>query len=278
MTHVQKKTALFVPILNDKATRLFIILGGFFVANALIAEFIGVKIFSVEKTLGFSPFHINLLGLTDISLNMSAGVLLWPVVFIMTDVINEYFGKKGVQFLSFMTVGLIAYSFIMVGYSIWLTPADFWHTSHIDVNASPEVQQQLLQQVGDYNAAYSLVYRQSNWIILGSLTAFLMGQLIDVTVFHHIKKRTGEKWIWLRSTGSTLISQFIDSFVVLFIAFYLGADWSMQKIIALGLVAYMYKFSVAVLMTPFVYLVHWGIEKYLGKELAEHLRKQAAAA
>jgi queuosine precursor transporter len=268
-------TMSYFPILQDKATRLFVILGGFFVANALIAEFIGVKIFSVEQTLGITPFHINLLGINDLSFNMSAGVLLWPVVFIMTDVINEYFGKKGVQFLSFLTVGLIAYSFIMVGLSIGLKPADFWSLSHINSDLPAAEQDAIRQNVGNYNAAYALVYRQSNWIILGSLTAFLLGQLIDVAVFHRIKRMTGNRWIWLRSTGSTLISQFFDSFIVLLIAFYWGAGWSLEKIIALGLVAYAYKFLVAVLMTPVIYLVHYFINWYLGKEVAEAMRKKA---
>ncbi len=265
----------YFSILQDKATRLFVILGGFFVANALIAEFIGVKIFSVEQTLGIAPFHINLLGINDLSFNMSAGVLLWPVVFIMTDVINEYFGKKGVQFLSFLTVGLIAYSFIMIGFSIGLKPADFWSLSHINPDLSATEQDVIRQNVGNYNAAYTLVYRQSNWIIVGSLTAFLLGQLIDVTVFHRIKRMTGNRWIWLRSTGSTLISQFFDSFIVLLIAFYWGAGWSLEKIIALGLVAYCYKFLVAVLMTPVIYLVHYFINWYLGEAVAEAMRNKA---
>ncbi len=85
-------------ILDNKATRLFILLSGFFVANALISELIGVKIFSVEKTLGLSPVRISFFGQADLSFNMTAGVITWPVVFIMTDIINEYFGKNGVRF------------------------------------------------------------------------------------------------------------------------------------------------------------------------------------
>ncbi len=92
-------------IIHHKPTRLFIILGGFFIANALIAEIIGVKIFSLEKTLGFAPLHIHLFG-NDLSVNLTAGVLLWPVVFIMTDIINEYYGMRGVKFLSWLTAGL----------------------------------------------------------------------------------------------------------------------------------------------------------------------------
>jgi len=82
-------------IIQSKPTKLFIILAGIFIANALIAEIIGVKIFSLEKTLGFEPMRIRLLG-NDLSVNLTAGVLLWPVVFIMTDIINEYYGMKGV--------------------------------------------------------------------------------------------------------------------------------------------------------------------------------------
>ncbi|OYW19180.1 MAG: hypothetical protein B7Z54_04435, partial [Sphingobacteriales bacterium 12-47-4] len=99
-------------ILKDRPTRLFLVLGAVFVANALIAEVIGVKIFSLEATLGWKPADWNILGNT-FSFNLTAGVLLWPVVFIMTDLINEYYGMKGVRFLSYLTVALIAYAFLI---------------------------------------------------------------------------------------------------------------------------------------------------------------------
>ncbi len=265
-------------ILNDKATRLFILLGGFFIANALVAEFIGVKIYSVEKSLGFLPSSFSLFGKENLSFNMSAGVLNWPFVFVMTDIINEYFGKKGVRFLSFMTAILIAYAFLMFFMAIHLAPADFWVTSHINPNASLTEQADIRSKVGDYNYAFKLIFGQGLWIIVGSLAAFLIGQLVDVSVFHQIKKRTGEGSIWLRTTGSTLVSQLIDSYVVLFIAFYIGADWDLPTILALGLVAYIYKFIVAILMTPVVYLAHHLIETYLGEEKANELKRNAAEA
>jgi hypothetical protein len=80
--------------------------------------------------------------------------------------------------------------------------------------------------------------------------AFLFGQMIDVYVFHYLKMKTGEKSLWLRATGSTLVSQFIDSFVVLFIAFYIGADWSLSLVLAIGVVNYIYKFTVACCSHP----------------------------
>ena len=200
-----------LDVVSHRPARLFLLLGGFFVANALVAEFIGVKIFALEPTLGIPSFNFNLFGEVG-ALQFSAGVLLWPVVFLMTDVINEYYGKRGIRFLSYLTVGLIVYSFFMIYGAIQLAPAGFW----VEQNAS--------RGVPDMQAAFSTVLGQGLLIIVGSVTAFLIGQMVDVVAFHWIKRATGEKMVWLRATGSTLISQLVDSFVVLFVAFKLGPE------------------------------------------------------
>ncbi len=261
---------------KDKSYFLFLFLGGFFMANALVAEFMGVKVFSLEGTLGWQKVDWTVLGIKNLSFNLSAGVLLWPVVFVTTDIINEYFGQRGVRMLSYFAIILIAYSFVMLFWAIQLAPADFWVTSHLKPDMSADAKAAMNLKVSDYNAAFSLVFGQSLWIIGGSLVAFLVGQLVDVVAFHEIKKRTGEKNIWLRATGSTLISQFIDSFVVLFIAFYIGAGWTFNTVIAIGLVNYAYKFGMAILMTPVIYFVHFMIDSYLGNELASKLKHEAA--
>src|SRR5215218_4328648 len=115
-------------IIRSKPSRLFLILAGFFIANALIAEFMGVKIFSLEDSLGIHRANINLFG-SSFSFHLTAGVLLWPVVFIMTDIINEYYGTRGVKFLSYLTAGLIAFAFLIFYGAMKLTPADFFITS-----------------------------------------------------------------------------------------------------------------------------------------------------
>mgnify|MGYP001626726288 FL=1 len=250
-------------ILDKKENKLFLLLGGFFIANALIAEFIGVKIFSLEATLGINPLTYTLFG-QEMSFNLTAGVLLWPVVFVMTDIINEYYGMRGVKFLSYLAVGLISFAFIMIYGAIALTPAGWWIESIND------------QGVPNFQAAFASVFGQGLWIIMGSLTAFLVGQFLDVTVFQQIKRITGEGKIWLRATGSTLVSQFIDSFVVLIIAFKLGADWSWALVIAVGLNNYFYKFIVAVMLTPVIYLAHFIIDAYLGSEISAKLRAKAS--
>ena len=245
-------------------------MGVFFIANALVAEFMGVKIFSVEATFGWKPVNIFLFG-ESYSFNLTCGVLLWPFVFVMTDVINEYFGRKGVRFISWLTVALIGYGFFMLFGAIHTAPNEWWITSKQTAG------------IENMSHAYNGIFGQGMGIIIASMFAFLIGQLVDVFVFHQIKKKTGEKHVWLRATGSTLVSQFIDSFVVLVIAFYVypslvpsqGSAWPIDQILAIGVVNYIYKFIVAVLLTPLIYFLHHRIDKYLGKEVADEMKRAA---
>lgn len=250
---------------QTKESRLLIVLSAFFVANAILSELIGVKIFSVERTFGLEPVSLSLFGVENLSFDMSAGSITWPIVFIMTDIINEYFGVKQVRFLSFMTAILILFVFSMTWIAIQVAPSEFW------------IFQVEEGQTINMNLAFNKVFGQGMWIIFGSLTAFILGQILDVFIFHQIKKRTGEKALWLRATGSTVVSQFIDSFVVAFIAFYFNPayDWPWQQVLAICLVGYVYKFSVAVLLTPILYLIHYVVDAFLGNELAHKLLKEA---
>ncbi|MBA2249952.1 MAG: queuosine precursor transporter [Chitinophagaceae bacterium] len=250
-------------ILKDKATKLFIFFSAFFVANALIAECIGGKIFSLEKVFGFHPLHFTLFGQKDLAFNLTCGVLLWPLEFVMTDIVNEYYGPKAVRRISYTAVALIAYAFLMFYLAIQIPPADFWIKSGVSSG------------IPDMPTAFNNIFGQGMWIILGSLVAFLVSQVVDVTVFHKIKKITGEKKVWLRATGSTVISQLVDSFIVLFIAFKLGKNWSWQLVLAICLVNYVYKFTMAVILTPVIYFVEHRIEKYVGHETAMKMKASA---
>ncbi len=252
-------------VVNDaRASRLFLILAAFLSANALIAEFVGVKIFALEPTLGIDTLNWRLFGQSG-SLAFTSGVLLWPFVFLLTDIINEFFGTRGVRFISWLTVALISYGFLAAYLAIALVPAQFW----VGVNHAAGVP--------DMQAAFASIFGQGMWTIGGSLTAFLVGQLIDVAVFQRIRAVTGEKWIWLRATGSTAVSQLIDSFIVLYIAFVLGPQrWPTSLFLAVGTVNYAYKVLMAVLLIPFIYLTRRAIRGYLGANVAEELRTVAA--
>lgn len=250
--------------MSHRSQRLFVVLTGFFVANAILAELIGVKIFALEDTLGLAPFNWNLFGQTG-SLSFTAGVLLWPVVFVMTDVINEYFGPRGVRFVSWLTVGLILYAFLFAYAAIALAPAGWWR----EAGAA--------QGVPDLQAAFAAIFGQGLWTIGGSVTAFLIGQLIDVAVFQRIRRLTGERWIWLRATGSTLVSQFFDSFIVLYIAFVVGPQqWPIDLFLAVGTVNYLYKFGAALALIPLLYLARLAVRRWLGAEETARLQAEAA--
>ncbi|MFZ1688600.1 MAG: queuosine precursor transporter [Flavobacteriales bacterium] len=251
-------------ILRDKATRLYLILGGFFVANALIAEMIGVKLFQLETALGLPIADFSLLGQEHLSFVLSVGVLPWPIVFIMTDVINDYYGVRGVRFLTALAAALIAFAFVVMYFAMGMPPAGFW----VGMNSD--------RGVPDMQAAFSGIFGQGMNIIVGSLTAFIIGQLLDAFIFRRIKRITGDKRIWLRATGSTIISQLMDSVVVTYVAFWLlRDDFTFARCTAMVLTAYTYKLIVAVLATPLVYAVHALVERYLGPRKAMEMREAA---
>ena len=241
---------------QNKRNNIFFILSGIFITNAIIAEILGTKIFEFDFILNF---------------NMSVGVIIWPVVFITTDIINEYFGKKGIKKISYFTILLIIYVFIIIYMSTKLTPNNYWlNINSVDNHGNPF----------NIDYAYNIIFLQSTGIIIGSIIAFLIAQILDVIVFHKLKKMTKGKFIWLRATGSTLISQFIDSFIVLFIAFYLLAPndkvWSLSQVFSVGFDNYTFKFIIAILITPLIYLAHYLIDNYMGETLAKKCKNKAS--
>jgi uncharacterized integral membrane protein (TIGR00697 family) len=253
-----------LSVIENRGSRLFIVLAGFFLANALMAEFVGVKIFSLEATLGAQPFHWKLLGI-DGTLTFTTGVLLWPFIFILTDTINEYFGVRGVRFISWTAVVFIGYAFVVAYVAIAVSPAEFWVSSNAALGV-PDVQK-----------AYALIFGQGLWTIGGSMIAFLIGQLVDVVIFHRIRRVTGERWVWLRATGSTAVSQILDSFVVLYIAFVIGPQkWPMAQFLAVGTVNYVYKMGAAIALIPLLYLMRKLIRRYLGEQTAQAMELEAA--
>ena len=213
---------------KTKKELVFVILAGIFITNAVVAELIGGKLIQI------GPFV------------MSMGIVPWPIVFITTDLINEYFGEKGVKKLSLITAALIAYAFVILLLAVQIPAAK---------GISPVSDNQFLA-----------VFGQSMWIIVGSIVAFLVSQLLDVSLFHYLKNKTGHKMLWLRSTGSTVISQLFDSFIVLGIAFWLPGKINFETFISSALTGYTFKLALAVVLTPLIYLGHTIIDKYIEKE------------
>ena len=214
--------------LKNKKDIVFLVLAGFFITNAIVAELIGGKL-------------VQFFGL----FTQSIGIILWPVIFILTDLINEYFGKDGVKKLTYITIGLIGFTFIILAIALNIDATTFSPVS---------------------NDSFRAVFGQSQLIIVGSIIAFLLSQLVDVYVFWLFKKVTGEKHIWLRATGSTMVSQLVDTFVVQFIAFVLPGKWPFNEFLVNASWGYLFKLLVAIALIPLIYVGHYVIGKYIKKD------------
>lgn len=216
--------------------KMFILLGGFFITNAILGEVIGGKL------LAIGPF------------TMSMGILPWPIVFLATDLINEYFGKSGVKRLTWLTTGLISYLFIMlfVGQQLKASP----NSPITDIE-------------------FSAVFGQTSWLIVASVIAFVVSQFVDVSIFWLLREKTGKSMIWLRTTGSTAVSQLIDTFIVAGIGFYLPGNLTFTEFINVASTGYVFKLAMAIGLTPLIYVGHSAIDRYLGKEADKAIEKAA---
>ncbi len=247
----------------SKSQKLFIVLVGIFLTNALTSEIIGSKLFSLEETLGLPSANLTLFGISNLSFTLTAGVIAWPVVFTVTDIINDYYGVRAVRFMSYIGVGMISFMFLLLVLAIHVHPNSYWLTSNQN------------KGVENMQTAYALVLGQGLSIIFASVIAFFIGQILDAMIFRTIKKITGDKHIWLRALISTLFSQLIDTVVVLYIAFFIIQKVPFAMVSAWVVTVYIYKFFAALLFLPLVYLMHLVVEKYLGKSEAIKMRAEA---
>jgi uncharacterized integral membrane protein (TIGR00697 family) len=232
---------LKIEKLNERRNWLFIVLAGLFITNAVTAELISNKL--IEIPIQFDVFGSHFGPFATI-----VGILPWPVVFLLTDLMNEFYGQKAVRRLSWITAGLIAYCFIVVGLSLAIPAYEIKGSDLAD------------------NASYMKVFGQSQMIIVGSICAFLVSQILDAFLFDKIKHKTGNRFIWLRSTGSTVISQLIDSYIVLYIGFVLPGKMSIGTYMSVAPTNYILKLVIAISLTPLIYLGHFFLRKYLGNQ------------
>ena len=222
----------------SKREWLFIVLAGLFITNAVTAELISNKLIEI-------PLSFNLFGNEFGPFVTIIGILPWPIVFLLTDLMNEFYGQKAVRRLSWITAGLIGYCFFILLLALQI-PAKEIPGSGLATNQE-----------------FNNVFGQAPWIIVGSICAFLVSQLLDATLFHFIKNRTGNRFIWLRSTGSTVVSQLIDSYIVLYIGFVLPGKMTFSDYMSIAPTNYVLKLIIAIALTPLIYAGHWAVRRYL---------------
>lgn len=232
----------------SRPQKLFVVCTAVFVTALVIAEATASKFFTAFDL----PFALSIFGVEFDSVIMTAGVIAFPITFIVTDLLNEYYGKAGIRFVTFVGMAMIIFEFALLQIAMGVPTASI----------SPVPAE-----------AFNTVFGASGRIILGSLVAYLVGQLVDITLFHWLRQLTEGRMLWLRATGSTFGSQFLDTLIVLTVAF--AGQLRFQEILAITLFNYSYKFIIAIVITPIIYLFHWVMDRYLGHQTAREMIEQA---
>jgi len=240
-------------------------------AYVLCALFVGF--FVAAEVLGGKLFRFTFLGLgpDDIGLGdgpefvATAGILAFPLTFVMTDIVNEYFGRPIVKL----------FTWIAIAVNLLLQPVIRAAIAVPAISYTPGIND------ADMQRGFEIALGQTTSIVCASLCAFALAQWLDVQVFTWLRRNTGGKYLWLRAQGSTVVSQMIDTLAVIYLAFVVipgltgGQPWSLADAFAVSLTNYVYKFAIAIGITPVLYLVHAAVDAYLGKEAAEALVRHA---
>lgn len=215
--------------------RLYVCLCAVFLTALLIGDTIGSKLFTVAIPLGVATIRATL----------SVGAIWFPITFLLTDVINEFYGSAGARFVTFVGFFMAIFAFVV----IWLARL---------IPAAP------FSPVGQ--AAFDNVLGSANRIFVASLAAYLVGQLVDIAIFQSAKRLTQSRHIWLRSTGSTLISQLVDTLIVTYIAF--AGKIPTAELHRTAITSYLVKVLLAVGLTPVIYALHALIHRRM--HIEEH--------
>ena len=228
--------------------RVFAVCAAIFLTALVIAEATAGKFFTAFHL----PFTLNLLGVEFDRVIMTAGVIAFPITFIVTDGLTGQCGSGGSGFVPRLGVAMVVCEFIRLQAGL-AVPTD-------PISPVPD-------------DAFASVFGTTTRVIFGSLIAFIVGQFADISLFHWLRHLTAGKHLWLRATGSTFGSQLLDTFIVLTVAF--AGQLPFAHIVAITLFNYGYKLVIAIVITPLIYFGHWGIDRYLGDETAEALIAEA---
>jgi hypothetical protein len=228
--------------MNENSAKIYSFLMSVFVVMLVLTNIIGTKIFVLfEESLpnGFFGFPLAL----------TAGIITYPITFLVTDITSEIFGRKKANLLVLCGFFCSLLSLLIITIVINLSPSEAW------LSGSPY--NSLDEMMKAFNAVFSL----PGILISASMTAYLIAQLIDIRIFHLVKKITNNKYLWLRNNLSTMCSQLIDTIIVnsIFLGFGMGLETNL--IIQIIICNYLVKLIFAAIDTPLVYLGVFLIKK-----------------
>lgn len=223
------------------AQSLYVWLTAFFVACLLIADIVGIKLFHI-------PLPFKIWGYDAIE--HTCGMITFPVTFLLTDLINEYYGAKGARRVTYIGFAMLAFVFLIMNIAQAMPYLD----------APFNIDQK----------SFDAVFGSAKLMYVASMTAYLVGQLADIAVFRTLKRTTGGRLLWLLATGSTVVSQMLDSFVVSYLAFGLGKTLtgqvgaSLPEVLKIAATGYTLKFIIAIAITPLIYLGRGALHRWFG--------------
>lgn len=229
------------PYAMNTQQRLYLWLAAAFCTALIIADITGSKFFhfGIFRAFGFA-----------IPLEHSVGMLSFPLTFLLTDLLNEYYGKRGARRVTYLGLGMAAFAFLLI------------YIARIAPPAAPD-------RTFIKEEHFQAVFAMSQRLYIASLTAYTLGQLTDIFIFGVLKRLTRGRMLWLRATGSTVVSQAIDSLTISFVlglgaTLADGSTATIPFILETAAKGYMLKFVIAVLVTPFIYIGHGIMHRLFG--------------
>tara|TARA_B100001939_G_scaffold124482_1_gene107945 strand:- start:272 stop:961 length:690 start_codon:yes stop_codon:yes gene_type:complete len=208
-----------------------------FAAILVLTNIIGVKIFT------FAPDMFSN-GLFGNPITLTTGIITYPLTFLVTDIVSEIYGEKKATRMVFLGFIVSIISLFFIQLAVFLPGSNVWINSDLGYNTVQEMQN-----------AYESVFTLPGILIVASMTAYLVAQVVDVKIFHFLKRITSGKHLWLRNNLSTSVSQLIDTIIVNSIFLYIGLGLSFNIIFQIIVTTYVFKIIIALIDTPIVYLV-----------------------
>ena len=207
-----------------------------FVVVLVLTNIIGVKLF-----LAFPETLPN--GIFGEAITLTTGLITYPITFLLTDIVCEVYGSRKANLMVITGFFLSLLTLVLIQISIFLPGSPAWPAGSVDYQTVEEMQK-----------AFESVFTLPGILIMGSMTAYLAAQLLDVRLFHFWRRLTNGRHLWLRNNASTMMSQLVDTIIVnsIFLGFGLGLDWVLVAKIIIA--SYIFKLLIAAIDTPFIYL------------------------
>lgn len=253
-----------------RSARTFVVLSGIMISCVLLAEVIGGKMFSLESFFGMDLTNIHILGYS-LDMNLPMTMILWPFVFVLSDVINDYYGLSGIRFTTWFALIVVILAVIVLNLAVVMSPTGYYVNSHTE------------EGISNMNTAFELVLLRTTRVLIGSMFAFIVAMFLNAWIFRAIKKNTASKRLWLRSLVSSIIAQSIGTFIYLFVTFnicsrYQDAPqvvWPMKRVLAVGTLHILYETAAVLLLLPVLYLIHGMIAAYMGTSVSNLMVREA---